>query len=268
MKTLTTLLALAFAIQLQATPTVTVNLTTQKLTFVVDKKKVLSSDVSTGMPGKETPTGTFAAGELEVKHKSGEHNCVMPFAIEIDGIDGGVYLHGGNIYGYPSSHKCVRVEKAEELFKLVFSQKNNGHKVVIKIEGDSKGFYRNKFGELLTYDSSGAPTGFRREEGKLTADFKKAYKEHKITLFCEDLDGNLDLQPLDKKAEKCDTTNWFFSIECWGEDRRKKGIPVAEVESFMGLRPHKIQITEATAVKMAVLYKLNDGKDYMPTEKK
>jgi lipoprotein-anchoring transpeptidase ErfK/SrfK len=72
---------------------------------------VAVSTISSGKPGKDTPTGVFPILEKQKMHRSVKYeNAPMPFMQRIDKY--GVALHGGHLPGYAASHGCVRLPGA------------------------------------------------------------------------------------------------------------------------------------------------------------
>jgi lipoprotein-anchoring transpeptidase ErfK/SrfK len=64
--------------------------------------------ISTGEPGRDTPTGIFTVQNKKPMHRSKKYdNAPMPFAQFIDQY--GVALHAGYNPGYPASHGCIRL---------------------------------------------------------------------------------------------------------------------------------------------------------------
>lgn len=75
--------------------------------------------VSTGSPGRETPTGTFPILEKEVDHHSKTYDdASMPFMQRLTWK--GVALHAGHNPGEAASHGCIRMPAsfAKKLFSL------------------------------------------------------------------------------------------------------------------------------------------------------
>lgn len=69
---------------------------------------VAVSTISSGRPGKDTPTGVFPILEKQRFHKSLKYeNAPMPFMQRIDKY--GIALHAGHLPGVPASHGCVRL---------------------------------------------------------------------------------------------------------------------------------------------------------------
>jgi L,D-transpeptidase-like protein len=67
-----------------------------------------ATTVSTGMPGKDTPTGSFTILQKKKMHHSNIYDAApMPFMQRLTWD--GVALHAGKIPGYPASHGCVRL---------------------------------------------------------------------------------------------------------------------------------------------------------------
>jgi L,D-transpeptidase catalytic domain len=86
------------------------------------------STVSTGKPGKETPTGVFIILQKEIDHKSNLYNdAPMPFMQRLTWS--GIAMHAGHLPGYPASHGCIRLPK--EFAKLLFGITRLGLTVVI-----------------------------------------------------------------------------------------------------------------------------------------
>jgi hypothetical protein len=76
-----------------------------------------STRVSTGKPGKETPSGVFAILQKKEFHRSNLYsNAPMPFMQRLTWD--GVAIHAGAVPNYPASHGCIRVplEFATELY--------------------------------------------------------------------------------------------------------------------------------------------------------
>jgi lipoprotein-anchoring transpeptidase ErfK/SrfK len=97
---------------------IVVSLADQSLQAFDDGKLVGYSNISSGKPGHETPTGTFTISQKDVDHHSNLYNSAsMPFYMRL--TDDGVGLHAGFIPGYPASHGCVRLPlgMARELYQ-------------------------------------------------------------------------------------------------------------------------------------------------------
>jgi len=80
---------------------------------------VAVSTISSGKPGKDTPTGVFPILEKKRFYRSVKYeNAPMPFMQRIDRF--GIALHGGHLPGHPASHGCVRLpgEFAAKLFRV------------------------------------------------------------------------------------------------------------------------------------------------------
>ena len=64
--------------------------------------------ISSGIEGRNTPTGIFAVrGKTPMYHSKKYDNAPMPFAQFID--EYGVAMHAGHNPGYPASHGCIRL---------------------------------------------------------------------------------------------------------------------------------------------------------------
>ncbi|UVE19684.1 L,D-transpeptidase [Pseudomonas sp. LS44] len=98
--------------------TVVVSLTEQRAYVYRNGIAIGVSTVSSGKPGRETPTGVFSILQKSVNHHSDLYNSApMPYMQRLTWD--GIALHAGNLPGYPASHGCVRLPKefAKELFK-------------------------------------------------------------------------------------------------------------------------------------------------------
>jgi lipoprotein-anchoring transpeptidase ErfK/SrfK len=90
-----------------------------------------ASSVSTGMPGYDTPVGTFTILEKKVDHKSNLYeDAPMPFMQRLTWD--GVALHAGRVTGQPASHGCVRLPSA--FARKLFAATRLGAQVVITDE--------------------------------------------------------------------------------------------------------------------------------------
>jgi len=101
---------------------IVVSLVDQRLYAYNGQQLVAWSNVSSGRPGHETPTGSFVVSEKDPDHHSSLYaNASMPYFMRL--TDGGVGLHAGELPGYPASHGCVRLPlgMARELYQHVES---------------------------------------------------------------------------------------------------------------------------------------------------
>lgn len=89
------------------------------------------STISSGKPGKETPTGTFEILQKKRSHFSNLYNnAPMPFMQRLTWD--GIALHAGKIPGYPASNGCVRLPLA--FAEQLFAETERGMLVVIADE--------------------------------------------------------------------------------------------------------------------------------------
>jgi hypothetical protein len=105
---------------------ITVNKDSQIMTVAVDGVTKYRWPVSTGIPSRETPNGSFKAFRMEADHFSREFDdAPMPHSIFFTKI--GHAIHGtmseGRL-GTPASHGCVRLSRANAttLYALVQEQ--------------------------------------------------------------------------------------------------------------------------------------------------
>lgn len=90
--------------------------------------QIARSTVSTGKPGKETPTGVFTILQRNVKHESSIYKgAQMPYMQRLTWD--GIAMHAGDLPGYPASGGCIRLPYA--FSQKVYGSMTNGSTVVI-----------------------------------------------------------------------------------------------------------------------------------------
>src|ERR1700758_1030457 len=105
---------------------ITINKDTQTMTVAVDGVTKYRWPVSTGIPSRETPNGTFKAFRMEANHFSKEFDdAPMPHSIFFTKV--GHAIHGTDSegrLGTPASPGCGRLSKANAstLYALVEEQ--------------------------------------------------------------------------------------------------------------------------------------------------
>jgi lipoprotein-anchoring transpeptidase ErfK/SrfK len=110
----------------QAKVDITIDKDNQQMTVAVDGVVRYHWPVSTGIPSRETPNGSFRAFRMEEDHYSKEFDdAPMPHSIFFTKI--GHAIHGTDSVGRlgtPASHGCVRLsrENATTLYALVGQQ--------------------------------------------------------------------------------------------------------------------------------------------------
>jgi hypothetical protein len=84
-----------------------VNIKTQRANIYRNGVRIGTSTVSTGRPGKKTPTGVFQILQKRAKHTSSIYKTPMPYMQRLTWD--GIALHAGRLPGYPASAGCVRL---------------------------------------------------------------------------------------------------------------------------------------------------------------
>ena len=108
--------------------TLIVSLPAQRAALYRGGIPIAVTTVSTGRPGRRTPTGTFAVLEKEIEHYSSLYDdAPMPYMQRLTW--GGVALHGGQLPGYPASHGCIRLP--QEFARLLYGVTYLGMTVIV-----------------------------------------------------------------------------------------------------------------------------------------
>jgi hypothetical protein len=97
---------------------VVVSLSDQAFAAYSSGHVVLSGPISTGQEGFETPPGEYRVTSKHRDHVSNLYDVEMPFFLRFNGSALG--MHEGLLPGFPASHGCIRVQRAnaEKLFSM------------------------------------------------------------------------------------------------------------------------------------------------------
>jgi lipoprotein-anchoring transpeptidase ErfK/SrfK len=98
---------------------IVVSIAEQHVTLYSNGVRVAQGPVSTGVPGRPTPTGVFSIIQKDRFHHSNLYsNAPMPYMERITWS--GVALHEGPLPGFPASHGCIRMthDFAERLWHV------------------------------------------------------------------------------------------------------------------------------------------------------
>ncbi|WP_346910470.1 L,D-transpeptidase [uncultured Roseibium sp.] len=96
-----------------------VSLKEQKINVYRGTELIRTAPISSGSPGRSTPSGVFSILEKRRKHFSNLYNnAPMPFMQRLTWS--GVAMHQGRLPGYPASHGCIRLPRdfAKDLFGI------------------------------------------------------------------------------------------------------------------------------------------------------
>jgi hypothetical protein len=107
---------------------IVVSIGNQKVTLFSNGVRVAQGPVSTGVPGRPTPTGVFSIIEKDRYHHSNLYsNAPMPYMQRITWS--GVALHEGVLPGYPASHGCIRM--SHDFAQKLWPVTNLGVRVIV-----------------------------------------------------------------------------------------------------------------------------------------
>lgn len=126
--------------------------------------QIARSTVSTGRPGKETPTGVFTVLQRKVEHESSIYKgAQMPYMQRLTWS--GIAMHAGDLPGYPASGGCIRLPYA-------FSQKlygimHNGATVAITQKNAQPSQTSKPAGILLASKGASTEKPLPNPEGKI-----------------------------------------------------------------------------------------------------
>ena len=107
---------------------IVVSIANQHVTLYSSGTRVEQSAVSTGVPGRPTPTGVFSIIQKDRFHHSNLYsNAPMPYMERITWS--GVALHEGPLPGYPASHGCIRL--THEFAARLWTSARLGARVIV-----------------------------------------------------------------------------------------------------------------------------------------
>jgi L,D-transpeptidase catalytic domain len=124
----------------QAKVDITIDKNNQMMTVAVDGVERYQWPVSTGIPSRETPNGSFRAFRMEEDHFSKEFDdAPMPHSIFFTKI--GHAIHGTdsvNRLGTPASHGCVRLSRAHAATLYALVQEQGVLNTTVTLTGSSR----------------------------------------------------------------------------------------------------------------------------------
>jgi L,D-transpeptidase-like protein len=124
----------------QATVAISIDKDAQLMTVAVDGVELYQWPVSTGIPSRETPNGSFRTFRMEEDHFSKEFDdAPMPHSIFFTKI--GHAIHGTdseNRLGTPASHGCVRLSRANASTLYALVEKEGVLKTTVTLTGSAQ----------------------------------------------------------------------------------------------------------------------------------
>lgn len=107
---------------------VTISLSKQRAILYRNDEEIRTCRVSTGRSGYPTPPGKFVITDKQRDWVSTIYKVSMPFFMRLNCREIG--MHAGNCPGYPASHGCIRVPRADVQF--LYSRLKIGDAVTIE----------------------------------------------------------------------------------------------------------------------------------------
>jgi len=124
----------------QANVAITIDKNEQQMTVAVDGVERYQWPVSTGIPSRETPSGSFRTFRMEEDHYSKEFDdAPMPHSIFFTKI--GHAIHGtdsASKLGSPASHGCVRLSRANAATLYAIVQEQGVLNTTVTLTGSSQ----------------------------------------------------------------------------------------------------------------------------------
>src|ERR1700738_4399334 len=124
----------------QANVAITIDKNSQEMTVAVDGVERYHWPVSTGIPSRETPNGSFRTFRMEEDHYSKEFDdAPMPHSIFFTKI--GHAIHGTDSesrLGSPASHGCVRLSRANAATLYALVQEQGVLNTTVTLTGSSQ----------------------------------------------------------------------------------------------------------------------------------
>ncbi len=113
------IIAILFAIGLSSSTLfaykeIVIDLSNQRAYAIEDGFVVFEGRISSGKPGRETPSGEFTIIQKKRHHKSNlwpkpNGGAKMPYMMRL--TNSGIAMHLGYVPNKPASHGCIRLEK-------------------------------------------------------------------------------------------------------------------------------------------------------------
>src|ERR1700681_1221867 len=124
----------------QAKVDITIDKDNQRMTVAVDGVERYHWPVSSGIPSRETPNGSFRASRMEEDHYSKEFDdAPMPHSIFFTKV--GHAIHGTDSegrLGTPASHGCVRLSRANATTLYALVERDGVLNTTVTLTGSSQ----------------------------------------------------------------------------------------------------------------------------------
>lgn len=178
----------------QASLTIRVDKSTQRLTVSRDGEVLDQWPVSTGGPGYHTPSGIYAPERLARDWHSREyHDAPMPYSIF---FNHGIAIHGSYETAYlgePASHGCVRLlpKHAKVLFAMVRDEGPRDTKIIVSGRTPSARRYRYAQQPSQQYaeqqdDAQPQQGAYGQESQAYAPNPQRAYPDDRQQAYAED----------------------------------------------------------------------------------
>jgi len=115
-------LILAATLTASASKYIDVDLSQQRACAYENGRAVICGNISSGRPGRRTPTGHFHVLEKDIDHVSSKYpephgGAKMHYMLRLTGS--GIAMHLGHVPNYPASHGCIRMQNgfAQQMYR-------------------------------------------------------------------------------------------------------------------------------------------------------
>jgi len=163
-----------FAMGVDASKKIVVDLSKQRATAYKNGEKVFSGRISSGKAGHRTPTGSFRVLEKDKYHRSNIYpapngGAKMFYMLRL--TNHGIALHLGRVPNYPASHGCIRMRSG--FAQKMYSWANVGTRVYVKNGSSNRSSRSNSSSRSSKHSKRKRKHRSRRSRSSKKSSYKK-----------------------------------------------------------------------------------------------